>query len=69
MGNNPVSEPFTALLKQRGKKRKKERKFCLTGRVKVGWGSIGRFPGLLRHGTVTRGIVEAQVKMLKILLY
>lgn len=21
----------------------------------MGWGSIGRFPGLMRHGTITRG--------------
>ena len=31
-------------------------------------GSVGRFPGLLRHGTIRGGALEAQGEGLKILL-
>lgn len=52
-------DPFAAFLKQR--KKKKKEKFCLPGRT----GPVGRFPGLLRHGTVREGARQAQDEGLK----
>jgi hypothetical protein len=47
-------EVYAASLKQM--KRKEREKICLPGKVKARF--VGRFPALLRHGTIRGGALE-----------